>query len=226
MCRDETWAKSLLSPCACRHKDTIEEAREFIEEHKLFCSFKVDEEYLDVIKRYAEDFHRLIMPEPTTRFLGNSSFRCTKGGFPSFRDGEFVYVSKRNIDKERIDRTGFVPVYAHRKKGEKVAYLGENKPSVDTPVQLALYEMFPEINFMVHSHTYVKDGVFTETPLPCGAFEEVAEIDRVIVDKNKDFYIINLIGHGCLVMSSDIEKLKDIEFYARPIPEIQYKKEE
>ena len=222
MCGDEYHANNLLSPLACRRQNTIEEAREYVQEHKIICDFEVDEEYLEVIKRYAEDFHRLIMPEPTNRFLGNSSFRCTKGGFPSFRDGEFIYVSRRNIDKEHIDRIGFVPVYAHREEGEKVAYLGDHKPSVDTPVQLALYEMFPNINFMIHSHTYVKDGIFTEFPLPCGAFEEVAEIDKVTPDKEKNFYAINLIGHGCLIMSNDVKKLKDVEFCARPIPDIRY----
>lgn len=221
MCSDETHIRGLLSPTAQIPAKDRDDAIRFIEERKALVGKSVDKEYLEVIKRYAEDFHRLIMPEPTTRFLGNTSFRCTKGGFPSFRDGDYIYVSKRNIDKEHIDENGFVPVYAHR-EGDKVAYLGNNKPSVDTPIQLELYELFPCINYMIHSHTYVKGGVFTETPLPCGAYEEVAEIDKLIPNKWEDFYAINLKGHGCIVMSSDIEKLKSVEFIARPIPEVQY----
>lgn len=222
MCGDETHIKGLLSPTARIPAKDRDDAIKFIEEYKKFVGKSVSQEYLEVIKRYAEDFHRLIMPEPTTRFLGNSSFRCTKGGFPSFRKDDIIYVSKRNIDKESIDGAGFVPVYAHREEGEKVAYLGKNKPSVDTPVQLALYEMFPCINFMIHSHTYVKDGIFTEFPLPCGAYEEVSEIDKVTPNKWENFYAINLVGHGCIVMSDDVEKLKNVEFYARPIPDIRY----
>ena len=219
MCSDETHIRGLLSPTAQIPAKDRDDAIRFIEERKALVGKSVDKEYLEIIKRYAEEFHRLIMPEPTTRFLGNTSFRCTKGGFPSFRDGDYIYVSKRNIDKEHIDENGFVPVYAHR-EGEKVAYLGDNKPSVDTPIQLELYELFPCINYIIHSHTYVKDGVFTETPLPCGAYEEVAEIDKAISNKWEDFYAINLKGHGCIVMSSDVEKLKSVEFFARPIPEV------
>lgn len=181
----------------------------------------INPRYLAVVKKYAEKFHELIMPEPTTRFLGNSSFRC-RNGFPSFRNGELIYVSKRNIDKTGIDENGFVPVLASRKPDEKVTVLSDIKPSVDTPVQLALYEMFPNINYMVHSHTYVKDGIFTSNPLPCGAYEEVEEINNTIADKTKSFYAINLIGHGCIVMSDDVDKLETVEFIARPIPEKQY----
>ena len=184
-------------------------------------SVEIDPRYLNVVKKYAEKFHELIMPEPTTRFLGNSSFRC-RNGFPSFRNGELIYVSKRNIDKERIDENGFVPVLAKRQPDEKVTVLSDIKPSVDTPVQLALYEMFPNINYMVHSHTYVKDGTFTSNPLPCGAYEEVEEINNTIADKTKHFYAINLIGHGCIIMSDDVDKLETVEFIARPIPEKQY----
>lgn len=182
---------------------------------------RCDPRYFDVVRRYAEVFHELIMPEPTTRFLGNGSFRC-RNGFPSFRNGELIYVSKRNIDKEKIDENGFVPVLADRKPDEKVTVFSDVKPSVDTPVQLALYKMFPNINYMVHSHTYVKNGIFTSTPLPCGAYEEVAEIDNTIVDKQKNFYAINLIGHGCIIMSDDVDKMQAVEFIARPIPEKQY----
>jgi hypothetical protein len=34
MCSDETWLTGLLSPDACKHCDTREEAAEFIESHK------------------------------------------------------------------------------------------------------------------------------------------------------------------------------------------------
>lgn len=184
-------------------------------------SVDVDEGFLKVVRKYADVFHELIMPEPTTRFLGNSSFRC-RNGFPSFKRGDVIYVSRRNIEKSNIDASGFVPVVAKREEGEKAVVLSNIKPSVDTPVQLALYEMFPNINFMVHSHTYVKGGVFTKTPLPCGAYEEVAEIASTVEDKTGDFYAINLIGHGCIVMSDSVEKLESVAFYAREIPEKRY----
>lgn len=39
----------------------------------------------------------------------NVSFRCEKG-FPSFRDKNIIYVSKRNMDKRMIGKEGFVAV--------------------------------------------------------------------------------------------------------------------
>ena len=179
-------------------------------------------EFFDVIKEYADIFHTLIKPAANvTRFLGNSSFRCQRG-FPSFRKGGLIYVSKRNIDKRFIDKNGFVPT---KLVDEKVYYYGENKPSVDTPIQLRLYEKLTNINYMVHAHVYVKNAPFTNHMIPCGGLEEVNEILETIKKEynsfEKDFYILNLVGHGCIVMSNDVEKLKNIEFdfVGRELPE-------
>lgn len=178
-----------------------------------------DTAYFDVVRNYAEIFHNIMTPElETNRFLGNSSFRCQKG-FPSFRKGDMIFVSKRNVSKEFIDRTGFVPVLLERK--DKVEYFGKNKPSVDTPIQIELYKEFPNINYMIHAHVYIEDAPFTDKALPCGAFEEVEEILKVFEDKSKDFYAINLKGHGCIIMADSVEKLTGIQFTARPLPEYQ-----
>ena len=68
-----------------------------------------DTEFFNIVKGYADVFHKLINPAPNvTRFLGNSSFRCQRG-FPSFKKDGIVYVSKRNVDKRYIDKSGFVP---------------------------------------------------------------------------------------------------------------------
>jgi hypothetical protein len=44
-------------------------------------------------------------------------------------------------------------------------------PSVE--VQMAYLSQIPEINYMFHSHVYVKGAPFTKSPVPCGAIEEV-----------------------------------------------------
>lgn len=175
--------------------------------------------YFDVIKKYAEIFRNITDPElETNRFLENSSFRCQKG-FPSFRKGDVIFVSKRNVSREFVDRTGFVPVLFE--KNDKIEYFGENKPSVDTPIQIELYKEFPNINYMIHAHVYIENAPFTNNVLPCGAFEEVEEILKIVEDRSKNFYIINLKGHGCIVMADSVEKFSDIEFTARPLPEYQ-----
>lgn len=180
-----------------------------------------DKNFFNIIKGYADVFHELINPSPNvTRFLGNSSFRCQRG-FPSFRKDGIIFVSKRNIDKRFIDKSGFVPT---RLLDGKVLYYGENKPSVDTPIQLRLYEKLPNINYMIHAHVYIKDALFTSHMIPCGGIEEVNEVLDLINKEygtlENDFYAINLIGHGCIVMSSDVEKLKNLNYIGRLFPEI------
>ena len=127
-------------------------------------------EFFALVKKYVEVFHKLINPaNEVTRFLGNSSYRCQRG-FPSFKTDKYIYVSRRNVDKRYIDRDNFVPVYYE--DGE-VYYLGNNKPSVDTPIQVRLYHELININYMIHAHVYIKDAPFTRLPIPCGGLEEV-----------------------------------------------------
>lgn len=189
----------------------------------------------------ADIFHNLIRPaKGTERFLGNMSFRC-QNGFPSFRgeDG-IVFVSRRNVDKSDINATSFVPTYLD--DTETVRYFGDNKPSVDTPVQLRLYKYFPWANYMLHAHCYVDTTLVgpdalrlqTSAPVPCGALEEVGEIYQTIPgDSVSDFnehaprlLAINLLGHGCILIAKDIEILKELQkykdncFVQRPMPEV------
>jgi ribulose-5-phosphate 4-epimerase/fuculose-1-phosphate aldolase len=186
------------------------------------CDVPNKEDFFAYIKECAEEFHKIINPDPVvTRFLGNSSFRCQRG-FPSFKDdNQDIYVSRRDVDKRYIDKNAFVKV---RMGDGVVEYWGDNKPSVDTPIQLALYAKFPKINFMIHTHCYTKKGMFTVCPIPCGAIEEVDEISHAILkyydnDFNRDFYEINLKGHGCLIMASSVDQMKKVKFKSRPMPE-------
>lgn len=190
-------------------------------------------EFFDFAHNCADIFHNLIQPaKGTERFLGNMSFRC-QNGFPSFRgeDG-IVYVSRRNVDKSDINATSFVPTYLY--DTNTVKYFGENKPSVDTPVQLRLYKLFPWANYMLHAHCYVDTTgipgtmmLRTNNPVPCGALEEVQEIynilPRLITDPegtvklfNKNaprLLAINLVGHGCILIAKDVEILKELQKY-------------
>lgn len=187
----------------------------------------IKEEFLEIVKDYATKLAEATFNTiDVKRFLGNASFRCPKG-FPSFRDGKYIFVSRRNVNKEFISIDEFVPVYL---EDNKIYYCGENKPSVDTPIQVRLYEKLPNINYMIHSHCYIKDAPYTNTALPCGAIEEIDEISSLISeyydgDYNRDFYIINLLGHGSIMMSNSPEKLRDIEMVGRNLPEnIEQKK--
>jgi ribulose-5-phosphate 4-epimerase/fuculose-1-phosphate aldolase len=175
-----------------------------------------EEKFFEYIKNTAEVFHELINPAPTTRFLGNSSFRCSKG-FPSFRHKDLVYMSRRNIDKRYIGAEGFVPV--KMENDGHIIYYADFKPSVDTPIQIRLYQALPNINYMLHAHVYAETANYTVNNIPCGGIEEVQEILSVIENRYTNFEAINLIGHGCIIMSDDIEKLKSVKFKKREVPE-------
>lgn len=182
------------------------------------------EDFFEIIRENAKTFSNLINPasEANNRFLGNASFRC-ENGFPSFRDqtdNKLIFVSQRNINKETISDEGFIPVKYDKNK-EIIVY-SDRKPSVDTPIQLALYEKYPHINYMLHSHVYIDGAPFTEKNIPCGGLEEIEEVIKTVeknYDSKNDSFIINLIGHGSLVMAKDLLVFKDIRYISRDIPE-------
>ncbi len=82
---------------------------------------------------------------------------------------------------------------------------------------------------LIHSHCYIENAPYTKEALPCGAIEEVEEIFNLIEenynnDYQKDFYLMNLRGHGSIMMSKNPEQLKDIKMKGRKLPERMYKK--
>lgn len=174
--------------------------------------------FFQTVKDYADTFHDLIHAANKSRLLGNASFRCERG-FPSLRHGNTIFVSRRNIDKRFIDRSGFVAV--GDKPLERVEYVGEHKPSVDTPIQIRLYDHYPKINYMLHSHTYIEGAPFTEKVLPCGCLEEFDEIVKLIPERETYTFSVNLRGHGSIRGTARVDGLQNIPFISRPSPEYQ-----
>jgi hypothetical protein len=183
-------------------------------------------EFFEFARGCSDIFHNLINPDAgVTRFLGNMSFRC-QNGFPSYRgeDG-LIYVSQRNVDKRYINAESFVPTY--RGDDGKVYYYGKNKPSVDTPIQQRLYELFPQMNYMLHAHCHIDmpGTVTTKRPVPCGALEEVQEIIFATMYnglQDEKLITVNLVGHGCIIMADSMNEIKSIPyeaFKARKMPE-------
>lgn len=205
-------------------------------------------EFFEIVRLHAKTFHELIHPaDGVERFLGNSSFRAEGGrsmvkgefrcenGFPSFRQGDWAFVSRRNLDKRDIGREGFVAAKTYH--GNKIGYYGDHKPSVDTPIQLWLYNRMPNINYMIHSHVYVFDAPFrsigmdetgshsvgvctTTNRIPCGALEEAHEIWRSChLSPDTNEFAINLKGHGCLVAGATLDIFNQVKYIARSYPE-------
>jgi len=177
-----------------------------------------DKEFYRVVRSSADKFHGIIDGIAyKERMIGNASFRCAHG-FPSMRESGTgsIYVSRRNIDKRDIGVEGFVAC----EPGIPVKYYGDAKPSVDTPIQLSLYEALPKINYMLHGHVYVQDAPYTTKVLPCGAIEEAREI-LAVVPSDTTRFAINLAGHGCIIGSDSAAALEGYRFVPRPMPENQ-----
>lgn len=171
-----------------------------------------DTEFIEYVREVAEIFHKTIQhSDGVTRFLGNSSFRG---------EGNLIYVSERDVDKSTIDINHFVAAYT---ENDKTYYYGDKKPSKDTIVQTYLYKKFQNINYIVHSHCYAENGAWTKTPVPCGSLDELGEIDYAMkeynYDYNKTYYKFNLIGHGCLILGTTLEEMKQTKYITRQLPE-------
>ena len=190
---------------------------------------ETDKKFLEFVRESGETFHRLMcLPPDVKRFVGNASLRFKEptrcmSGFPAIRKDDIVLISRRNVDKTGISEKDFVACYL---EDGNVAYRGENKPSVDSPVQLRLFKQLPNIDYILHGHCYVEDAPMTSMAIPCGAIEEVDETIKCIKQNyntlNNNFYVINLKGHGCLIMANadTLDKMREVKFIVRTIPEI------
>lgn len=188
-----------------------------------------EQEFVEIVRKHAERFYEIMNPgKHVERFLGNASMRpkmppqvgrCSRG-MPSFKKDGYVFVSQRNVDKQFIDLDHFVPCYM---EDGKLYYCGDNKPSVDAPIQLRLYDALPNIKYMIHSHCYIDGAIFTSKSIPCGAVEEVDEvlslIDSTYGLRNLDYYAINLRGHGSILMANDVSLMHDVQYVGRQMPE-------
>ena len=189
------------------------------------CFNEADYKFLDIVKESAAAFHRLMyLPENVDRFVGNASIRFKKptrcmNGFPAIRKGNLILMSRRNVDKTGIGEKDFVPCFLNN--DENTEYFGSFKPSVDSPVQLRIFKKFPNIDYILHGHCYIKDAPITSKAVPCGAIEEVNEILSMTSDVNYDFYAFNLKGHGCVIFANadTLDKMRSVEFKARSFPE-------
>jgi len=138
------------------------------------------------------------------RHFGNLSTRCFKL-FPTSRhEQQTILVSKRNVNKKYLVEQDMILAFL---KDNKIGYFGSQKPSVDTPIQLTLYNVFPKINYMIHGHAFIKNALDTKHYFPCGDLREINEVKQVIVDPEKG--IINLKQHGFLIYADTIENLQN-----------------
>lgn len=181
--------------------------------------FSISPEFLDIVRSYGDEFSKFVNAINPNRFLGNAATRCSHG-FPAQRQGERIFVSRRNVDKQGMGEKDFVETsLVISTMANQVGYYGNQKPSVDTPVQLLLFDYYPAVHYMIHGHVYVKGAPMTKSKIPCGYLEEFVEVAHLFPSPDSKNFAINLRGHGCLIMASDLEFMRQVELQGRSFPE-------
>lgn len=180
--------------------------------------FEIEPAFIERVHTLANEFARHVNAINPYRLLGNASTRCTHG-FPAVRDNEGIFVSRRNVQKSGITSRDFVAV---RQNLDMVEYYGGHKPSVDTPIQLRLFDHFERVKYMIHGHVYVKDAPMTHGVIPCGYIEELDEIVNIFPDRNQTNFAVNLRGHGCIMFAETPEFFDGLTVVSRPFPERQF----
>lgn len=188
---------------------------------KIGSSIQVPErkEFFEIIKEHANSFHELTHIDNSDRMVGNVSFRCEKG-MPAFRHKGVIYVSRRNVDKKYIDKDSFVGILESFSSDDKVMYCGDNKPSVDSPIQIILFKALRHINYIFHGHVYLENAPYTKECIPCGCIEEASTILSMVPEDSEEF-MINLLGHGFIAGSKDPKFFNSLKYISRPYPEYQ-----
>lgn len=159
------------------------------------------DELCEIVKTVADKVEN----ERGGRYFGNVSTRCGKM-FPSYRlEHDIVLMSGRNVSKSRITPEDFV--YTKMVDGN-VLYHGNKKPSVDTPIQLSMYEHYEHINFFIHGHAYIDGGNTTDHYFPCGDLREVSAVKEKIVRPSARLIFLNLKNHGFIIGANTLENLK------------------
>lgn len=162
---------------------------------------KIDDlpEYLDSIKEIA----------------GTANIKSCSARFEN--DATSAFMSDSDTDMSMIDASDLKYVTReHRKDGKNICrYTGSKLPAPDCPVHLSLYEEFPNIRFITHSHDYAETSDITVHTFSSCEFTNI--IDDILrkIKKNsraETSYIINLKGHGSIIMSSSPCAIKEVAF--------------
>ncbi len=178
-------------------------------------------EFIAYVRSMAQQFAALIpSPGEIKRFVGNASFRCSYG-FPAVRNDRAIYVSRRNVDKQNITMGDFVPIIGET--DGSLLYCGDHKPSVDAPIQLRVFDLYPNIKYMIHGHVYLEGTPITSSVLPCGALLEANEVWLHFPEHDQEAFALNLRGHGFIAGATSVQELSDLTrgMRGRPMPENQ-----
>jgi len=81
---------------------------------------------------------------------GFSPATSTNYSFRIEKEANFIYVSRSGVDKSEFQADDFIQV---DRKGNPTALNPTAIPSAETMIHCAIYDLFPETNVILHSHS-------------------------------------------------------------------------
>lgn len=128
--------------------------------------------------------------------------------YPSIREGQGLFVSKRNVENNFIEITDMVYI-------EDNTYFNmTNICAIDTPFHSKIYEKYPQINFIIHGHAYIKNVPYTKEYYDCGDINNLENLEL------KDWGLLNLKNHGFLIYTHSMQQLANATRYAELSPKL------
>jgi len=166
--------------------------------HSLFLNPQLENtQEVEQFLKLNEELSLKVADHCGNRFFGNYSTRCTSL-FPNIKARyDWYFFSGRNTSKQVITLKDLVGCTDE-------SYVGNNKPSVDAPVQIEIYKQFPNLKYMIHGHAYIKDKIMTTHYYPCGDMREVDEVIQLLKRGHRE---INLKNHGFLFVAGSLEEM-------------------
>lgn len=133
------------------------------------------------------------------RYYGNASLRCS---------GSFL-ITKSNIPKVKLQPDDFVVATS------------ENS-SINAPIHKKIYDVFPNINYIIHGHAYLSMMIpddpilwgmelvlMTKKKYKHGDVRVVKEIKKLLkMIEIRGFFMINIKDHGFMIGTDTIERMK------------------
>ena len=131
--------------------------------------------------------------------------------YPSIRERGGCFVSKQNIPDNFIEKKDMVYV-------EKNTHFNPFiKCPIDTSLHLEIYNRYPNINYIIHGHAYIKDASFTSKYYSCGDKNSIEDLGL------KTWGLLNLKNHGFLIYAGTLQQLTSITRHVEVLPKLPEK---
>lgn len=172
----------------------------------IYCTNDDLDDIFETYKDFGNILHDIQFPDTKKikRHLGELSFR---GKSSNGSHNDLIYSNSRNY--RMSDELDITELVASKILNGKVNYYGTKKPNLQAGVFDKVMLKYPDINYIFHSHCYIRDARFTERAVATGCTQEYDEIVKVIESYGlKTDICVNLLGHGSLIMGNSLDYVK------------------